>query len=419
MSTKLKQNISISYVYNFFLQLNITSAIWVLYLAFKGMSLVEIGLLESIYHITGLIFELPTGALADLYGRKFCVVLGRIVSVISCILMITSSTFFGFAISFVLSCASMNLNSGAAEALVYDSLKELGEEEKYKKIWGELAFVMSISQGLAVLLGGILADIKFLYAYIFGMLIQIVALIISFNFSEPHIDNQKSKKEKKQEEKQNKKEKIFINQLITSINVLKDRRIVLYIIMFSALVGSLQTTVFFYSQKYFSDLSYSKTSIAIICAIGSLIEAVSSKYAYKFEKRLKIKGTLICLSTANILALAGLAFFKKLSIVFFLLTFFTGGLAFTIFSDYINSRIPSEYRATILSFDSLCFSLFMICVFPVFGLLAEHIGFSITFGVIAILYIPAMLFLMLKLRKHKNKEINEEISFNSNTDLKT
>jgi len=402
MNTNLKQNISISYVYNFFLQLNITSAIWVLYLAFKGMSLVEIGLLESIYHITGLFFELPTGVLADLYGHKFCVVLGRIVSVISSILMIISSTFWGFAISFVLSCASMNLNSGAAEALVYDSLKKLGEEEKYKKIWGELAFIMSIAQGIAVLLGGILADIKFLYAYIFGTIIQIVALLISFKFNELPIDNKKGEIKK---EIQIKKEKVIINQLITSINVLKNRKIVLYLILFSALVGSLQTTVFFYSQQYFSDLNYTKTKIAIICALGSLFEAVSSKYAYKIENGLKMKGILIGISTVNIIALAGLAFTKNLSIMFFLLTSITGGLAYTIFSDYINSRIPSEHRATILSFDSLCFSVFMICVFPLFGLLAEHMGFSITFGIIAILYIPVMLFLMIKLQKHKNIEI--------------
>lgn len=404
MNSKLKRNISVSYVYNFFLQLNITSAIWVLYLSFKGMSLVEIGLLESIYHITGLIFELPTGALADLYGRKFCVVLGRVLSAISCILMIISNSFWGFAVSFVLSCASMNLNSGAAEALVYDSLKELGEEEKYKKIWGELAFVMSISQGMAVLLGGILADIKFLYAYLFGTAVQIAALLISFNFSEPSVNN----KIKFEEEHGKCEENILLKQLITSIDVLKVRKIVLYVILFSALSGSLQTTVFFYSQQYFSDLSYSKTAIAVICALGSLIEAVCSKYAYKIENYLKIGGTLVAVSAVNILALAGLSFLKEFSVLFFLLTSITGGLAFTILSDYINARIPSEHRATILSFDSLCFSMFMICVFPLFGFLADYIGFSFTFGIIAILYVPAMTFLLLKLKKHKNIERNEE-----------
>ena len=400
INNKLKRNISVSYVYNFLLQLNITSAIWVLYLAFRGMSLVEIGLLESVYHITGVLFELPTGVIADVYGKKFSVVTGRIISVISCILMITSDSFLGFAISFVLSSASMNLNSGAAEALVYDSLKELGEEDKYKKIWGNLAFIMSIAQGLAVLLGGILADIRFLYAYILGTILQIGALIAAFNFSEPPIHKDKDKNANKEKQQRN----LMVNQLVTSIKMLKARRMVLYLILFSSLVGSLQTTMFFYSQQYFSNMSYSKTTIAIICASSSLIEAISSKYAYRIEKILKLKGTLISIALVNIISLMGLTFIKNLSIAFFLVTSITGGLAFTIFSDYINSRIPSEYRATILSFDSLCFSVFMICVFPLFGLLAEKIGFSITFGIIGLLYIPVITFLMLKLRKHKNKE---------------
>jgi MFS family permease len=258
MSTKnkLKRNITVSYIYNFLLKIDITTAIWVLYLSFRGMSLVEIGLIESVYHITGILFELPTGAIADVYGKKFSVLLGRILSVISCLLMITASSFWGFAIAFMLASASMNLNSGAAEALVYDSLKILGEEEKYKKIWGNLAFVMSIAQGLAVLAGGILSDIKFLYAYIFGTILQMAALISTFGFHEPKFS--------KNAQKKGHNGNPIINQLITSIKVLKVRKMVLYLILFSALAGSLQTTVFFYSQKYFSDMSYSKTIIALI-----------------------------------------------------------------------------------------------------------------------------------------------------------
>ncbi len=146
----------------------------------------------------------------------------------------------------------MNLNSGAAEALIFDSLKELGEEERYKKIWGQLVFAMSIAQGTAVLLGGILSDINFLYAYILGMIVQIIALLISFNFNEPTVIY-------KQGADNTKKEKMLINQVITSINVLKTRKNVFYTIMFSALAGSLQTTVFFYSQQHFSNMGYTKT----------------------------------------------------------------------------------------------------------------------------------------------------------------
>ncbi|WP_297427848.1 MFS transporter [Clostridium sp.] len=407
INKKLKRNISVSYIYSFLLQLNITSAIWVLYLGFKGMSLVEIGIIESIYHVASVLFELPTGAIADLYGKKFSVIVGRIMSIISCILMIISNRFWGFAFAFVLSAAAMNLNSGAGEALVYDSLKELGEEGRYKKVWGNLASVMSIGQGIAVLIGGILADVKFLYAYIFGTIIQVAALISGFGFSEPPVP-------KEHEEKR--PGNLLLSQLFVSGKVLKKKKAVLYLILFSSLLASLQTTVFFYSQQYFSDMNYSRTIIAIICAVSSLIEAVSSKYAYRLEGILNLKGTLICVSLINIFSLMGLAFKKGLSIVFFLLISMTGGLAYTIFSDYINSRIPSEYRATILSFDSLYFSIFMISIFPLFGLLSEKIGFSMTFGIIALLYIPAIMFLMLKLAKHKNKENiggikNDRISF--------
>lgn len=403
INNKLKRNVSISYVYSFLLQLNITSAIWVLYLAYKGMSLTQIGLIESIFHITSLLFELPTGAIADIYGKRFTVIAGRVVSVISCILMITSNSFFGFAIAFVLSAASMNLNSGSGEALVFDSLKKLGEEERYKQIYGSLNSVMCVAQGIAVLIGGILADIKFLYAYVFGTIIQIFALISAFGFTEPPID------------KDEKKGNPIIYQIATSVKVLRVRKIVLYIILFSSLVGSLQTTVFFYSQKYFEDMTYTKTAIAIICAAGSLMEAVFSKYAYKLERLFKLKGILISTAVINLLALIGLAFAKNLSVVFFMLTSVTGGLSYTIFSDYINSKIPSEYRATILSFDSFCFSIFMICIFPLFGTLADKMGISITFAIMAILYIPAMIFLMLRLGKHQNRVIggmeDDRISF--------
>lgn len=394
INDKLKRNVSISYIYSFLLELNITSAIWVLYLAYKGMSLTQIGIIESIFHITSLLFELPTGAIADIYGKKFAVITGRIVSIASCILMITSNSFFGFSIAFILSAASMNLNSGSGEALLYDSLKELSEEDNYKKIYGNLSFAMCIAQAAAVLIGGILADIKFLYAYVFGTVIQIFALFSAFGFTEPqkNCDEQKGNP--------------IVSQIATSVNVLKARKMVFYIILFSSLVGSLQTTVFFYSQKYFEDMSYSKTAIALICAAGSLLEAVFSKYAYKFERILKLKGTLISTAAINLFALVGLAFMKNLSIVFFILTSVTGGLSYTIFSDYINSRIPSEYRATILSFDSLCFSIFMICIFPIFGLMADRIGISITFAIMAILYIPSMIFLMLKLGGVKDDRIS-------------
>lgn len=392
INSKLERNIKVSYIYNFMMQFNITTAIWVLYLSYKGISLIEIGLLESIFHITGLLFELPTGAIADIYGKKFSVIVGRILSVIAAVLMVISSSFWQFAVAFVITAASYNMDSGAGEALVYDSLKELGQEERYKRIWGSLAFLMSIAQGLAILLGGILADVSFLYAYILGTVIQGAALLLAFGYTEPPVERIKNEGG------------AVLRQLKMSVNILRGRKIVLYLILFSALVSSLGTTVYFYSQKFFENLSYTKTEIAIIFAISSLLSAFSSKAAHRIERFLRPEGTLITISLLNISALFGLAIFNKLAIEFFILTSVTEGMSYPIFSDYINSRIPSETRATLLSFSSLCFSMFMICIFPLFGLMAEKIGFSSTFAIVGGLYIPLMIILMLKIRSHQAGE---------------
>lgn len=243
-----------------------------------------------------------------------------------------------------------------------------------------------------------LSDVSFLYAYILGIIVQTIALLVSFNFNEPTItceqayDNSKTKK-------------AFTNQVITSINVLKVRKYVFYIILFSALVGSLQTTVFFYSQQYFSNLGYTRTLIAVICGVGSLLEALSSKYAYRLEEWLRFKGILLTVSSMNIFALVGLSLFEEYSVFFYILTCITGGVAYAILSNYINMGIPSEYRATILSFDSFCFSVFMICIFPLFGFAAEYIGFTIAFAITAISYIPVMFFLIKKLVKYNKSEL--------------
>lgn len=70
LGKKLKRNILLDYCNVFITNLNMQSSIWVLYLAFKGMSLAQIGILEGIYHTTSMLFEIPSGAIADLLGRK-------------------------------------------------------------------------------------------------------------------------------------------------------------------------------------------------------------------------------------------------------------------------------------------------------------------------------------------------------------
>ncbi|WP_099191806.1 MFS transporter [Tepidibacter mesophilus] len=383
----MQKNIKLSYVYNFFFSFNITSAIWVLYLSFRGINLVQIGLLESIFHLTSFLCEIPTGAIADIYGRKTSIIISRIFSFISTVLMICSDSFTGYAFSFVFSALSYNLHSGAAESIIYDSMKILNKEDQYKKTYGSISFYMEIARGLAILLGGILSDFRFVYAYILALFIDILALSSSTLYVEPNIEHKEHN------------ENVFIHQLKESFKILNERKIALYLILFSSFISTIDTTVYFYCQKHFENISMTRTSIAIIYGITNVVGAISSKYAYIIEERLNKKTIIITLCILNIFILIGFSVFRGyFSIIIFLLSCMISGFTIPIFSDYINSLIPSQYRATILSFDSVCFSMFMLVLFPIVGLMAQSFGITRAFGIIGVLLIPIAGFIIYKMR---------------------
>ena len=114
---KLSRNIGLDYVSVFIQNMNMQGCIWVLFLAYCGMNLGQIGILEGIYHITSMLFEVPSGAVADLLGRKKSMIISRVLVAISCFIMLVSKNFWLFALSFLIQALGNNFNSGSEEAL--------------------------------------------------------------------------------------------------------------------------------------------------------------------------------------------------------------------------------------------------------------------------------------------------------------
>ncbi|WP_346887733.1 MFS transporter [Clostridium sp. UBA1056] len=373
VSIRLKRNIKIDYIYKFLSSIDISSAVWVLYLAHKGMSLVEIGLLESIHHITSLVCEIPTGALADIMGRKNTIIIGRVMSAIGAILMLFCNSFIGFAIAFVISAMSYNLNSGSEEALVYDSLKVIGEEEKYLKINGNLNFIIEVAQGIAVLVGGILSDYSFVYSYVLSSIISICALGISFGFKEPEIHEEA-------------KERVtIVGHFKSCFEVMRDNKKIIIIMMFFELIFMTGTTTHFYSQQYFSEMGYSRSLIAIIYVVASIGCAMGAKLAYKVEKLLK-KAMLYIVPMVGGVWLIVLSNSKGIiSVIGFIMFSMSINILYPVSSNYINKLIPSAQRATLISVQSICFSIFMIMIFPLLGFIGQFSSLNISFIVLAII----------------------------------
>lgn len=366
----IEKNIKVDILYRIFSNLDFTSAIWVLYLSSKGISLVKIGILESIFHITSFICETPTGAIADLLGRRNTLVMGRLMAFVSSIIMLISNSFLGFALGFVFSALSFNLNSGSEEALIYDTLKELEKEKEYSNIISKLNVVIEVASGIAVFIGGILSEKSFVLSYVIAALISLTALNVALLFKEP-----KYKCDDKVNIKKHFKESYFI---------IKDDSKIKFILFFFPLVDTFTAMLYFYGQKFFEVKGFSITVIAIIFVIKSICSTLGNLMFVKIKRILKKRTIFIMISCISICLILVGFLDNKFSVILFVIVGFFDAILYVISSTLLNKEIPSEQRATLISVDSMSYSAFMIILFPLAGYLGEKISLSNIFIILGI-----------------------------------
>ena len=100
----------------------IAGASWVALLAARGFSLVEIGFAESVFHVASLLFEVPSGVISDVFGRKKSMVLSQCMMLVSSLLMLVSDSMAGVLPAMVFSAFGYNFASGTRESLAYETL---------------------------------------------------------------------------------------------------------------------------------------------------------------------------------------------------------------------------------------------------------------------------------------------------------
>lgn len=394
MYNQLERNIKLDYLNTFIANLNMQSSVWVLYLAYCDMNLMQIGLLEGIYHATSIICEIPSGALADLAGRKRSMILSRICITASCMIMLFSRSFWLFALSFMIQALGNNLNSGSEEALIYDSMKCLSKEDQYIRVNGQLNTLIEISQAAATVAGGILAEYSYFWCYGACVAISLLALIpILFMMEPPVLEHSEST------------ETFPGLQLVLwhfklSVKILAENSRILEIITCYSMIFAAYTLLFFYSQQYYFDLGYNKIQISVILLFAGIVSCFGAISSEKIYRRF---GNRISAITAVIIAITLICYgfmVPFVSILVFVISSFFNSVLYPVESEVLNRLIPSEQRATLISVNSMFFSVMMIITFPIAGACADKWGLPL---ILMILGILLLLFVFIWNRKH-NRE---------------
>lgn len=384
---RVRRNIRLNYAYTALIYAGLDKGVWMLFLSYRGLGLVEIGLVESAFQFASLAFGVPAGAVSDLLGRKVSLVLSVVAKILSYAVILWSYETVGFAAGFVLGAISTVLYQGASESLTYDSCKIAGLQGSYKKIYGNLLALAFISAAIGVAAGGMIASISYEWVYYVSIIVMLCALVPAALFTETRgiADGQTRQS--------------VTGLFSRSAKLIAGNPLILYLLLLSASITIVDMTIYMYCQKYFEAMAIPVYLIGIVLCIDSMAAALGARYAFLFE-RFRNRD-VIALIPGIIVAMYILLALINAPVVVLLLwaaTIFVVGF-WPILSDLINARVPSENRATVLSLKNQLSSLGVMIVFPVVGLVAASSSLSTAFLGLLVTAIPLMTYCVIKIRK--------------------
>lgn len=366
--------------------------VYVLYFRHYQMNLFQIALLAAVFEASILLFEMPTGLVADIYGRRMSVILSAVFSLISGAIFIFFPLLVGFIVAEIMGGLGETLRSGALEAWLVDSLKHEGEEEKVRSAFAKGTKFKTAGNLLGLILGGYLASLNMKLVWVpFTAVFLILCLFLLLRMEEEYEVG------KEASQKITSKLSETIKQ---SMSVLKSQKLILALVLLSLFSEFAFETISQYWQVHFHEgLSIAMEYFGWILAIASVLTILVidkiTALSEKFRHELSFLITLECLFLVSLLLIA-LTVSPLLAVVFFILLESLVSFKEPIFLDLYNRHIPSPQRATLLSFQSLAGSTGEVLAGLCIGMIALKFGLRITFGFgTAILFLGIVAFLVL------------------------
>jgi MFS family permease len=361
-------NIWKSYAFQFLYSFQLWWPIWVIYLTdYRGFSLTQVGVLEAVFWVVIICCQLPTGMIADTFGRKTSLLLAGGFTTAAILVFGLAGNYWVVLVSYVVWGVGLTFASGADAALVFDSLKALGRQGEYQRIAGMGWGMFSLGTLAGLLLGAPLAAATTLsFPVVISALTCAATVIVAISFHEPPIHEG---------------DRYSYRELVAhSAQTIWRTPSVRYMLVLAAvLMASINATIVF-SQPLLDNhdvpvrlFGLAQTPMRVAAIVGALI-------AYRVTARLGMAWTVAgaTLLTACSYALIGswgsvYAFGATTAVLL------ANGAIVPATTDYLNQRIPSSQRATILSARQFVNSVIIAAGLPALGLIADHYSLQAVF----------------------------------------
>lgn len=352
-----------------------------------GLSLEQFAVLNMVWALTIVLAEVPSGALADIVGRKRLVVFAAAMMVVEMALIVfapiggSSLLFFLFLGNRICSGLSEAAASGADEALAYDSLKALGREGDWSHLLERTSFVVSIGFFTTMILGafaydpaivngalGLLnedwvlsRDVVIRLPVVLTLITAIMVFVTALGFydlDKASLAEQKARAAKQSGNKLKSSLAEPFKQIGAAASWTFNHRFVLFVILAGLALDSVGRQFAVLSSEYYRLIEIPVSMFGFIGAAMALIGIVNAKISRYLVNNHSPVFNFFALSAVLLIGLIGLSFAVPLvGVLFAVGAFAMMGMVQFQSSFYINREVDSSIRATVLSFKGLALNL--------------------------------------------------------------
>ena len=334
------------------------SLIWgvnTLFLLSVGLDIFQVMLVNAAYTVAQVVFEVPTGVVADTVGRRISYLLAVGTILVSTLLYV------GFGLAgygiwpFVAASALLGVGytfyTGAVDAWMVDALHSVGYEGRLEPIFARYGVMFGIFMLIGTTLGGLLGQVDLWIPYVARAVVLVPAFLLGLlvmrdlGFKARPLTVGSFGRETR---------RIATDGVAYG---LRDR--VIRFIMFASLVQGVFFMYGFYSwQKYFLDL-LGKDLVwvtGVIAALVGLTQILGNLLVGRITARVPDRGLILMVcSGVTTVAVVGAALVQQfwVAVPLYLVSTIAFGISMPVKQGWLNSRIPSEQRATIISLDAL------------------------------------------------------------------
>ncbi len=335
--------------------------IWVLYLLDeRGLTLGQVLLFEAVFAAITVAAEVPTGMVADRFGRRLSLLASGILTALGITVFGLAGSFELLLLAFALFGVGLSLMSGADDAMLFDSLTPLGRGGEFARLAGRFNAMAWGANAVTAMIGAGLAQVTSLSLPIaisgaFGLLAAFLAL----RFTEPPARGEPVP---------------FLHIGARAVRRVLGAREMWSLVLFFAAVLVSAALVFTVFQPIATELGAPVWSLGAIAATMTISSAFGGWMSAATERRLGLPRTLAVAGVAVPLALLAGAAGAHALFPLILLSPLAWNVLHPLVADYLARRTPDRERATVLSLNSMASQLATVMATPAVGLLVDGRG---------------------------------------------